>query len=204
MMHRIVRAAAGLLGAMLCSVSLAQEAPAADTTKPDEPWYMRGWNTAVTETTNIVKNGGWDFYLPVKTYHLPVAYTAEQRDKYNNSPAPAFGIGRGLYLDNGNWEGIYAMGFRDSNDYPSWMAGYAYRWLWSAPSINGYYGIGITAFIMSRRDYGSYTPFPAALPMFTFGFRNVAFETSYVPGGKGNGNVFFIWMKLEEKERPGS
>ncbi len=204
MIRNIARAASGLLGVLSCALAAAQEAPPVATTEPDAPWYMRGWNTAVTETTDIVKNGGWDFYLPVRTYHLPIAYTAEQREKYNDSPLPGFGIGRGLFLEDGNWEGLYAMGFRDSNDKPSWMAGYAYRWLWSAPSINGYYGVGVSAFLMSREDYFGYFPFPAAIPMFTVGFRNVSFETGYVPGGKGNGNVFFIWMKLEEKERPGS
>ncbi|MCL2657487.1 MAG: phospholipid:lipid A palmitoyltransferase [Betaproteobacteria bacterium] len=193
----------GLPGVFLCFFAHAQETPLDSTsTTTDAPWYASAWNTAVARTTDIVTNGGWDFYQPVRTYHMPFAYTAEQRDRYNDVPLPGFGIGRGKFLDNGNWEGIYAMGFRDSNSKPSWMAGYAYRWLWDAPSINAHYGVGATAFLMSREDYFDYFPFPAILPMVTLGFRNVSFEATYVPGKRGNGNVLFMWLKLEEKERP--
>lgn len=197
----LLRALAGLMAAAAFAAPVSAADPAPDSTAP---WYSRWADTAVTETSDIIRNGGWDFYFPTKIYHLPIAYTAEQRNRYNESPMPAFGMGRGKFLENGNWHGLYAMGFRDSNDKPSWMAGYQYRWLWDAPSIGAHYGVGVSVFLMSREDYFNYVPFPAALPTFTLGWRNVSLETAFVPGAKGNGNVFFIWFKLEEKERPRS
>ncbi len=198
MLQPVSRALAGLLCALAVSTTVRAEEPAAGA-----PFYQRWWNTAVDETTDLATTGDWNIFLPTKTYHLPMAYTAEQRNRYNESPMPAFGFGRGKYTENGNWRGLYAMGFRDSNDKPSWMAGYQYAWLWDMPRLEGaYYGLGVTAFIMGREDYGHYTPFPAALPTFTLGFKKVALETAFVPGGKGNGNVFFIWFKLNQAERP--
>lgn len=197
-LHRGLRAFAGPL--LLLTVSPVVHA---GDDAAEAPFYSRWWHSAVSTTTELATNGDWNAYFPTKIYHLPIAYTAEQRNRYNESPMPAFGFGRSHYLADGDWEGLYAMGFKDSNEKPSWMLGYARSWLWDMPRLNGaYYGLGFTAFLMAREDYASYLPFPAALPTFTLGFKNVALETAFVPGGKGNGNVFFIWFKLNEKERP--
>lgn len=163
----------------------------------------KGWFTSALEgSADIIKNGGWDFYVPVHTIHMPYAYTYEERhQRYNNNPF-GFGIGRGKYLENGNWNGFYAMEFKDSNSYPSWMLGYGYKWLWG--DSNGFYaGSGVSAFLMTRKDYGHYTPFPGIVPIFTLGFRNISVETAYVPGfRKGSGNVMLFWLRIEEKVRP--
>ncbi|GAA5178850.1 lipid IV(A) palmitoyltransferase PagP [Niveibacterium umoris] len=202
MLQKMKQAIGGLL---LVAAALAGAPAAAEGGSDEAPFYERWWHTAVAETTDITRNGDWNVYLPAKIYHLPIAYTAEQRDRYNETPMPGFGIGRGKYIEDGNWHGLYAMEFRDSNDKPSWLAGYARSWLWDMPRLNGgFYGLGFTAFIMGRQDYGNYAPFPAILPSFTLGFKQVELEAVFVPGGKGNGNVFFIWFKLNEKERPHS
>ena len=192
-----LQALSGLLFVAIQSVGAV-----ADDRADSPSWYRQWWDAATQDMGQLVSDGGLDLYLPLRTYHLPVAYSAEQRERYNDIPAPAFGLGLGHFLENGNWHGLYAMGFRDSNSKASWMAGYSYRWLWSAPRIDGYYGVGSTVFLMSREDYFGYKPFPGILPLITVGFRNLAIETAYVPGGKGNGNILFLWLKLEEKERP--
>ena len=198
MLQNLKQAAAGLL--ILLTLTPTAHA---DERSDEAPFYTRWWDSAVSNTTDLVTTGDWNVYLPTKTYHLPMAYTAEQRNRYNESPMPAFGFGRSKYLEGGNWHGLYAMGFKDSNEKPSWMLGYARSWLWDMPRFQGaFYGLGFTAFVMARADYGNYTPFPAALPTFTLGFKNVTLESAFVPGGQGNGNVFFIWFKLNEKERP--
>lgn len=195
---------ARILKSTVLALALLGGAARAEATADDQAWYERWWNTAKTETTSIVRDGGWDLYFPAVEYHMPWAYDSEQREKYNQSPMPALGIGRGQYLDNGNWQGLYVMGFRDSNDFASWMAGYSYRWLWDLPG-GAYGGLGATAFIMARENYGDYTPFPAVLPMASIGYKHVSAELAYVPGfKKGTGNVLFLWFKLEEKGRPGS
>lgn len=202
MLHTMKQAAAGLLIAV---AMLAGATASADDAVAEVPFYQRWWNSAVTETSDLATTGDWNLLLPTKTYHLPVAYTADQRDRYNESPMPAIGFGRGKYTEDGDWHGLYGMTFRDSNDKPSWMAGYQYSWLRSMSRLDGgFYGMGVTAFIMGRQDYGNYVPFPAVLPTFTLGFKNASLEAAFVPGGKGNGNVFFIWFKLNEKERPRS
>jgi len=53
-------------------------------------------------------------YLPLYTYHMPYAYPPEKIDQYTSIPL-GLGIGKGLYNNRGNWEGLYAMSFKDSH-----------------------------------------------------------------------------------------
>ncbi|WP_341675826.1 hypothetical protein [Niveibacterium sp. SC-1] len=201
-MNRILFAGAALALGLMCGPARAEPTGEQATTE-ETPWYKDWWNTAKTETTSILRDGGWDLYFPAAEYHMPWAYDKEARSTLNQSPMPAFGLGRGQHLENGNWQGLYVMGFRDSHDFASWTVGYNYLWLWDLPAgVHG--GFGATAFVMTRQDY-DYVPFPAILPTAHLGYKNLSVEASYVPAYKhGTGNVLFIWFKLEEKGRPGS
>lgn len=68
---------------------------------------------------NAYNNGALEFYLPLKTYHSRSTYSQEQIDSYQENPL-GFGIGRGLYNEKGNWEGVFAMAFQDSHFKPSY------------------------------------------------------------------------------------
>lgn len=157
---------------------------------PSSPWYATAW-THVQETW---RQGDVEAYVPFLSYHLPFAYTAQQRAEYNEYPA-GFGLGKGRYNKSGNWEGMYAMGFRDSHGDPSYMLGYGWIPTWNIGKSEVKAGVGLTGFLMSRKDYFGGIPFPGVLPIASIGYKNLTAQAAYIPGGKGYGNVLFMWGK---------
>ncbi len=160
------------------------------TADADKSWFRRAWSTV----TNPYHNGAWEFYLPFKTYHSPNTYTQEEIDSYQENPL-GFGVGKGLYNERGNWEGVYFMGFQDSHNKPSYMAGYGWKAIWH-PIGDVRVGLGYNAGLMTRSDMG-YIPFPVILPVASIGFKNLSFDATYVPPFGDKGNVFFINAKWE-------
>ena len=192
-----------LLGAMLlvCPLWCAAQssAPASIQTAPEptKPFYREFWDDTVGSTSDLVKNGDWNVLIPLRMYHMPFAYSKEQRADQNNNPMPGIGIGRGKYLANGNWAGVYAMEFHESYDKPEWHLAYNYNWLWKTEG-GIRYGWGATAGLMMRNDYANYTPLPFILPTFHLGYGRVSLEAAYVPGiKKGTANVALFWLRIQ-------
>lgn len=154
-----------------------------------DSWLERSWNDAVSS----YQHGSSELYLPFRTYHLRSAYTREKIDSFQEHPV-GLGYGRGEYDAKGNWHGVYAMGFQDSHYKPEWMLGYSWKAMWGDRS-DWHAGLGYTAFLTTRSDIGDYTPIPGILPVISFGYRKFSIEGTYVPGGKGAGNVLFFWGK---------
>jgi len=165
------------------AVSTASEAPST-------PWYSTVW----THVQDTWRQGDVEAYIPFLSYHLPFAYTAEKRAQYNEYPA-GFGLGKGRYNKSGNWEGMYAMGFRDSHGDPSYMVGYGWVPTWNIGKSEVKAGVGLTGFLMSRKDYMGGVPFPGVLPVASIGYKNLTAQAAYIPGGQGYGNVLFVWGK---------
>jgi len=172
----------GIAGALAAAASLS----CAD----DQPGWIERARTELKLTYDL---GHTEIYLPFHTWHAPWAYSEEQVKHYQNWP-PGFGIGRGRYDDKGDWRGVYAMGFQDSHYLPEWIVGYGWKTYWTLGS-DYRVGLGYTAGFTTRADYGHYTPVPLLLPIASLDYRTVSIESAYVPGGKGNGNVFFMWAK---------
>ncbi|MFZ4534707.1 lipid IV(A) palmitoyltransferase PagP [Propionivibrio sp.] len=169
-------------------------APAASTRSAgtDRTWYQRIWDPVA----NAFNNGALEFYLPLETYHSRSTYSAEQIATYQEQPL-GFGIGRGLYNEKGNWEGVYAMAFQDSHFKPSYTAGYGWKAIWR-PAEDVRLGLGYLAGLMSREDIFSYVPFPIVVPLVSVAYKNFSLEGTYIPpGGQDAGNVLFIWAKWE-------
>jgi len=167
-------------------------AAAGDAGKPAPgSWYDPVWKPL----KNVWDVGTLEFYLPFHTHHLRSSYTQEQIDGYQERPL-GFGVGRGLYNEKGNWEGIYTMAFQDSHFKPQYMAGYGWKTFWK-PVDDVRLGLGYTAFLMSRSDVFGYVPFPGVLPIASLGYKNLSLETAYMPGKQGAGNIFFFWFKWE-------
>jgi len=185
-----------IFGRLVAAASLTIPAcPALATQDTQESgWISQAWNTATEHVSTTWDKGDIELYLPIYTWHLPFAYTPDQRSSYTEIPG-GFGLGKGRYNDSGNWEGIYAMGFRDSHGDPSFMLGYGWIPTWNVSDTDVKVGVGLTAFFMSRQDYFGGFPFPAVLPIASASYRNLSLQAAYVPGGKGNGNVLFIWGK---------
>jgi LPS-assembly protein len=177
--------AAGRVSGTTKSVAFRKSADA------DKSWYQRLWSPIA----NAFDKGDWEFYLPSRTHHLRSYYTAEKIATYQETPY-GFGLGTGFYNEHGNWEGVYAMAFQDSHFKPMYMAGYGWKAMWR-PAEDVRLGLGYTAALMSRTDIIGYVPFPIVLPMASVAYKSFSLEGTYVPGGKGFGNIFFIWAKWE-------
>jgi len=139
-------------------------------------------------------NGDNDLYVPFHAHHLHYAYSEEKIDTFNEN-SWGLGYGRSHYLDNGNWEGVYGMAFLDSHNDIEPMIGYAYQWIWGDQEAL-HAGLGYTVFITARSDIMNYVPFPAALPIASINYKRVSLNTTFLPGGKGNGNILFFWSKI--------
>jgi len=129
--------------------------------------------------------------LPFYSYHLRSAYSQEKIDSFEEH-AWGLGYGRSRYDDEGNWHSLYAMGFRDSHAKFEPVAGYAYQWMWGEKA-GLHAGLGYSLLITARSDIGHYVPLPGILPIASLNYRRSAMNLAYVPGGKGNGNVMFLW-----------
>lgn len=160
----------------------------------DKSWLSSTWDTAWDHAKTTWREGDYELYVPLYTYHMPWAYTQEQLNSYTEYPG-GIGLGKGRYNASGNWEGMYAMGFRDSHGDPSFMVGYGWIPTWNVGKSEVRVGVGLTGFLMSRNDYFGGIPFPGILPVASLSYSNLALQAAYVPGGKNNGNVFFIWGK---------
>lgn len=165
----------------------------------EDGWLSRNWNAASTEAKAVADDGKWTVYEPTYVWHLPYAYDSGQRERYNNTPWPAFGVGKGRYTETGNRSDYYVLYYIDSNRKWSMNAGYQYTWQYG--SQTGFnYGLGLTGGLMTRYDYFSRKPFPYILPTATLGYANLKAETAFVPGGKrGSGNILFFTLKYELK-----
>ena len=137
--------------------------------------------------------GQTELYLPLHAHHFRSAYSRERINGFNEN-ALGIGIGRGSYDRDGDWHGLYAMGFRDSHFQPQYMAGYGYKTYWN-PGSDFKVGLGYTLFLTTRADIGHYTPIPGLLPIASLEYRKVALDATYVPGSKGVGNILFFWGK---------
>lgn len=78
---------------------------------------------------------------------------------------------------------VMANGFRDSNDYMSYMAGAGlHRTLFATDRWNGLYlDAGIDAFVMTRQDVNENRPFPGAVPSVSLGNRHMGINLTYLP-----------------------
>ena len=174
-----------LLASILGALTLSHAAQAED--KP-------GWfGTAKNELVQTYREGTPELYIPAYTWHLPFAYSRERINGYQNVPL-GLGYGHGRFDDKDNWHGVYAMGFQDSHFKPEWMAGYGWKARWPLGD-QVKFGLGFTAGLTSRTDYAHYFPIPYLLPLASVDYGKMSMEASYVPGGKGFGNVIFFTAK---------
>lgn len=157
----------------------------------DRGWLERMWSPVA----NAYHNGALELYLPFLTHHLRSQYSAEKIATYRENPL-GFGIGSGLYDAKGNWDAVYAMAFQDSHSKPMYMVGYGWQAIWR-PVQDTRVGLGYTAGLISRSDIWGYKPFPVVLPIGSIAYRNFSLNGTFIPGGRGWGNVAFFWAKWE-------
>ncbi len=137
----------------------------------------------------------YDLYVPFYAWHNRLAYDQEHIDKYNEN---AWGAGFGISHTNSQdtWSGIYAMAFKDSNSYVETYFGYARQWYAVAGDKKQWRaGIGYALGLTQRHEY-AYIPVPLPLPLVGVGYRNINLHAAYVPGIKNDGNVLFVFTRI--------
>ena len=158
----------------------------------DDPSTLAG--SVCKRLSDTWQQGQGELLLPFYTYHMPFAYSQDQIDDFEQNTW-GLGYGRSRYDDEGNWHGLYAMGFRDSHGKFEPIIGYGYQWMWG--EHNGLHGgLGYTVFVTARSDIANYFPIPGILPIASINYRRSALSMTYVPGGDGNGNILFFWARF--------
>ena len=143
----------------------------------------------------IWRSDHYDMYAPLYAWHNRLAYDDEHIAKYNEN-AFGFGLGKSVYDEKGNWHGLYAMAFKDSNYHMETMFGYAYQKNWSICCNDDWkVGIGYTLGFTQRHEY-AYIPVPLPLPIVGIEYKRLALQMAYVPGWTNMGNVAFFWLRF--------
>lgn len=145
--------------------------------------------------STIWHEGSTETYFPLYTYHLRFAYDDSKIASFNENPW-GFGLGRGLYASDGTWHGIYAITFLDSHAKVEPIAGYGVTY--AVGRIEGItVSVGYTAFLTAREDIKHYLPLPGILPVAALSAGRASLMATFIPGGHNNGNVVFIFGRIE-------
>lgn len=177
-----------LIKLILCILVLPNVAIAAD------GFLDNAWLNIKTELNQTWQSDQYELYIPVNTWHNRSYYTKEDIDGFNEQP---WGIGAGKYRydEDGDWHGIYAFAFLDSQSDVEPVAGYGYQKVWRA-SENFRLGLGYTAGVTFRKN-SDYIPLPVLAPLLSIKYRQLALQSTYILGGNGYGNVLFSWLRVE-------
>ncbi len=152
------------------------------------------WNKAKYNISETWNSDTYDLYIPFYAWHNRLTYDDEHIDKYNEE-AWGLGIGKYRYDKDGDWHGLYAIAFKDSNSYLETMFGYAYQKNWFVNCNRDFrVGLGFTVGVTQRHEY-SYIPVPLPLPIAGVEYGRFAIQAAYVPGVKNDGNVLFTWFR---------
>ena len=152
------------------------------------------WDKAKYNISETWNSDTYDLYIPFYAWHNRLTYDDEHIDKYNEE-AWGLGIGKYRYDKDGDWHGLYAIAFKDSNSYLETMFGYAYQKNWFVNCNRDFrVGLGFTVGVTQRHEY-SYIPVPLPLPIAGIEYGRFAIQAAYVPGVKNDGNVLFTWFR---------
>ncbi|WP_028372455.1 lipid IV(A) palmitoyltransferase PagP [Legionella lansingensis] len=137
--------------------------------------------------------GSNELYMTGYAWHNRYTYEKHKIDSYNEL-AWGGGLGKGLYDEDGDWHGIYALAFLDSHKNVEPAVGYAFLKV-AHLGINTRLGAGFTVLVTQRPDIYDGIPFPGALPWLSLNYRSLTVSGTYIPGSKGAGNVLFLLAK---------
>ena len=152
------------------------------------------WQSIKEDFTYTLQSPNSELYIPIVTWHNRHYYSAEEIQDFNERPW-GLGYGKYRYDEDGDWHGVYAMAFLDSNNDVEPIAGYAFQKVWQA-SDNIRFGLGYTAGVTIRSST-HYLPIPVLAPIFSVKYKHVALQSTYIIGGNGYGNILFSWLRWE-------
>jgi len=153
----------------------------------DRGWFSGTWDG----TKRIWRDGNWDLYLSGYTWHLPYAYTAEQRAQ-ENALTWGLGIGKTLTDERNNQRSLYALIIEDSHYKPEYQIGYAWMARWQVYN-DLRVGAGYTLGLMSRSDIWGYVPFPFVAPLVSVGTDRFSLFGTFIPG---NASIAYFFGRV--------
>jgi len=157
---------------------------------------MPSWaQSACQRLDQIWTEGNTDLYVSGYAWHNRSMYSASKIRSFNEL-AWGGGLGKSIYDEDGDWQGLYAMAFLDSHRKVEPIAGYGFLKIGNVGQ-NFKLGAGYTVFMTARHDIMSYVPFPGILPLVGAGYKDAMLYATYIPGGRGNGNVLFMFGRWQ-------
>ena len=155
---------------------------------------LKLWQNVKTRLRQIWFEGQGDLYIPFYDWHNRWTYPAENIASYNESPW-GMGIGKSIWDEHQNLQGLYAIVFLDSHKNVQPMGGYVYSFVFHPTESTGL-GLAFTLMMTARQDILNNVPFPGALPALTLNYKKLMLMAVYVPGAHHYGNVLFLTFKL--------
>lgn len=160
----------------------------------EEPVKHGAWSFVQDTLSQTWQSTNYELYIPVNAWHNRSYYSAEKIDEFNEHPW-GLGVGKYRFDDDGDWNALYAMAFLDSHNDVEPFVGYGFQKMWR-PTDNFRLGAGYTIGLTVRQDL-HYLPIPVILPLFSVEYKEIAVQSTYVPGGDGNGNILFTWLRWQ-------
>ncbi|MGB7816335.1 MAG: lipid IV(A) palmitoyltransferase PagP [Methylotenera sp.] len=154
------------------------------------------WSRAQDSLSQTWQSTNYELYVPVNAWHNRNYYSSEKIDGYNEHPW-GLGVGKYRFDDDGDWNGFYAMAFSDSHRDIEPVVGFGFQKMWR-PTDNFRLGAGYTLGLTLREDM-HYLPIPVIAPLFSVEYKQLAVQSAYIPGGEGNGNILFTWLRWQLK-----
>ncbi len=160
---------------------------------PSQP-FKNFWENTKARLFQIWNEGRGDLYVTNYAWHNRWTYDSDKVSSYNEL-AWGGGIGKGIWDEHQNWQGLYAIAFLDSHKNVQPMGGYGYLFTLH-PTENTGIGLGFTLMVTARSDILNNFPFPGALPLISVNYKDLMVMGAYVPGTDNVGNVLFILTKI--------
>jgi palmitoyl transferase len=168
----------------LSAVNSTTTFPLASKEKQDNGWFSGAWDGV----KRVWNEGSSDLYLSGYYWHTPWGFSAEKRAEYNNWGLGG-GYGRSLTDALGNQRLLYALVVQDSFKKPMYLAGYGWLARWKLPG-DLRLGAGYSLAIISNSSATSYIPFPAPVPLVTFGNDKASLVGTYI------NSIAYLFLKV--------
>lgn len=181
-----------LLGALLLGLSLTILPGASDPARENEAPAIVATGTPAAEKPRpilervthhlgeIAHEGDSNLYLSGYAYHLRRTYSPWLVNMLNET-AWGGGFGKSLEDEDGDVSSLALVVFLDSLGEVEYNLGYMHEWRWAPFESRFTLGAGLSALVMSRRDFFDGIPFPAVLPQVSVGFNDATFIAMFVP-----------------------
>ena len=179
---------------LILFIFLSLSTPVWTSSKGSQFLFKNFWINTKARLFQIWFQGRGDLYVTNYAWHNRWTYSPERVSSYNEL-AWGGGLGKGIWDEHQNWQGLYAIAFLDSHKNIQPMAGYGYLFTLH-PTENTGVGLGFTLMITARSDIMHNIPFPGALPLLSVNFKDLMIMGAYVPGTENIGNVLFILTKI--------